>query len=143
MSGLQMTVGWAWATLGALLYASQFVSTINFALAQRLGLQEKAANADPLVGRLERMAARWDLAVLWLPPIAGVLMLSDHALWRPVCLIAGGVYLDAGGREWAKIAGLSAHGIQVGSEKERIVIYATFGFLSFSGLAGLTAGLAI
>ncbi|MBO6755119.1 MAG: hypothetical protein JJ902_02250 [Roseibium sp.] len=142
MSGLQMTVGWAWATIGALLYAGQLVSTISFPLAQRLGLQEKAANADPLVGRLERMAARWDLAVLWLPPIAGVLMLSDHALWRPVCLIAGGVYLDAGGREWSKVAGLSRHGIPIGSDKERVIIYATFGFFVLSGLAGLAVGLA-
>ncbi len=142
MGMVQIIIGVAWATGGALLYAGQLISIVNFPLAQRLGLQEKPENADPLASRLELMTARWDLAVLWIPPIAGVLMLMDHAWWPPVCLIAGGAYLDAGGREWAKILGLRAHGVPIGSARERAAIYAAYAFLIVTGLAGIVVGLA-
>ncbi len=82
-------------------YIGQLILTVNFPLAQRLGLQEKPENTDPLSNRLELMTARWDLAVLWIPPLAGLLILLDHAWWPAACLIAGGVHFDAGGREWA------------------------------------------
>ena len=108
MSVLQTIIGWAWATVGTFLYVGQLISTFDFPLAQRLGLQEKAENADPLSSRLELMAARWDVALLWIPPVAGVLMLMDHALWPAACLIASGAYVDTGGREWAKVSGLRA-----------------------------------
>lgn len=143
MSVLQTIICWAWITVGTFLYIGQLISTFNFPLAQRLGLQEKSENADPLVSRLELMAARWDLAVLWVPPVAGVLFLVDQALWPAACLIAGGVNLDAGGREWAKVAGLSAQGVQLGSARERAVIYGTFSFLIVTGLMGIAVGLAV
>jgi hypothetical protein len=142
MSLLQTITSWAWVTVGTLLYAGQLISIINFPLAQRLGLQEKADNADRLSTQLELMTARWDVAWLWIPPIAGVLMLLDHALWPAASLIAGGVYVDAGGREWAKILGLRAHGVPIGSAGERVVIYAAYAFLILTGLTGIVVGLA-
>ena len=53
------------ATLGALLAAGQLLSVLSWPLAQRLGLQEAAANADPLFTRLERNTARWDQLAMW------------------------------------------------------------------------------
>ena len=90
MSLLQTIITWAWARVGTLLYAGQLISIINFPLAQRLDLQEKADNADPLASQLELMTARWDVAWLWIPPFAGILKLLDHPLWPAACLIAGG-----------------------------------------------------
>ena len=142
MNILQDIVGWAWTTIGTLLYVGQVISTFNFPLAQRLGLQEKPENTEPLVARLELMAARWDILWLWTGPIAGVLLLVDHALWPAACLIAGGAYVDAGGREWGKVLGLDAQGVAIGSSGERLMIWGTFGFLILSGLAGITIALA-
>ena len=142
MSIIQTIVGLAWVAIGTLLYAGQFVSAVNFPLAQRLGLQEKSESTDPLIGKLELMAARWDVVCLWIPPLAGLLMLLDQAAWPAACLIAGGVYVDAGGREWAKILGLRSHGVPFGSGRERTVIYATFAFLILAGVAGIVLGLA-
>ena len=142
MDMLQMILGLVWVSVGTFLYLGQFISTVNFPLAQRLGLQEKSESADPLIGRLEGMAARWDLVALWIPPVAGVFMLLGHPAWPAICLIAGGAYFDAGGREWAKILGLQAEGVPVGSGRERIVIYSTFAFLLFTGLLGIIVGLA-
>lgn len=142
MSLFPIIVAVAWVTVGTFLYVGQFISSANFPLAQRLGLQEKSENADPLISKLELMAARWDVIILWIPPLSGLLILLDHVAWPAACLIAGGVYVDAGGREWAKIRGLGAHGVPFGSGRERTVIYATFAFLILAGLAGIALGLA-
>lgn len=142
MDTLQIVLGVLWLAVGGLLYAGQFISTVNFPLAQRLGLQEKSENVHPLISELERKAAAWDLFATWFLPVAGVLMLLDHVAWPAVCLVAGGISFDTGGREWAKIRGLMAHGVPVGSAKERRVIFATFSFLAVTGLAGILLGLA-
>ncbi len=137
MNVVQFVVGLAWLTLGALVYAGQLISAVNFPLAQRLGLQEKSETVDPLVSRLELMSARWDLVVLWILPVAGGLMLLDHPWWPVVALIAGSIYVDAGGREWARVRGLVAHGMPIGSGRERVIVYGTFSFLIVAGLAGI------
>lgn len=134
---LQYIVGIAWITVGTLLYAGQFISVVNFPLAQRLGLQENPEAADPLSTRLELMTARWDIVLLWIPPIAGLLLLLDHAWWPLAYLIAGGVYMDTGGREWAKIQGLAAQGVPIGSARENLVMKFTYGYFIVTGLAGI------
>ena len=139
---LQTLLGILWAVIGGLLYAGQFISVVNFPLAQRLGLQEDPETADPMSSRLELMTARWDLALLWLPPVAGVLMLLDHPLWPAVSLIAGGVYVDTGGREWAKVLGLDAQGVPVGSARERFVMKVTYGFFVATGVAAIALAFA-
>lgn len=142
MNTLQNIVACVWVSLGLLAYAGQFVSAVSFELAQRLGLQERSENVDPMHSTLEKVTARWDVFVLWTAPVAGALALLSHAWWPALFVIAGTVYLDAGGREWAKIIGLRAHGKPIGSNFELIKIYGTYAYLVLAGLAGLLAGLA-
>lgn len=139
---LQYIVGIAWITVGTLLYAGQLVSVVNFPLAQRLGLQESLEAADPLSSRLELMTAHWDIALLWIPPVAGLLLLLDNSWWPPAYLVAGGVYMDTGGREWAKIHGLAAQGVPIGSARETLVMKVTYGFFIVTGLAGVAVAVA-
>lgn len=139
---LQYIVGIAWITAGTLLYAGQLISVVNFPLAQRLGLQENAEAADPLSSRLELMTARWDIVLLWIPPVAGLLLILDHAWWPPVFLIAGGVYMDTGGREWAKNQGLAAQGVPLGSAREILVMKTTYGYFIVTGIAGVAVAFA-
>jgi len=139
---LEYIIGIAWVTAGTLLYAGQFISTVNFPLARRLGLQEHPETADPMSSRLELMTARWDLVLLWIPPIAGLLLLLDHAWWPPAYLIAGGVYMDTGGREWTKTTGLAAQGVPTGSARETLVRKVTYGFFIVTGLAGIVTAFA-
>lgn len=64
---VQTTIGWVLLLFGGTLYVAQMISSFNFSLAQRLGIQEKAENADPLLQRSERYTAYWDLLTLvWL-----------------------------------------------------------------------------
>ncbi len=128
--------------VAALLYAGQLLSSVNFALAQRLGLQEKAAAADPLHARLELGAARWDLVSLWTVPVAGLLMLLDQAWWPYLGLIGGGAYVDAGGREAAKILGLRDRGVRVGTRNEVRLGFGVFAFLIAVGLFMIAISLA-
>ena len=138
----QIILGLLWLVVGGFLFAGQVISTVDFPLAQRLGLQEKTESVNPLIGELERKAATWDCFALWLPPLAGLLMLLDHAAWPVACLIASGLYFDAGGREWAKISGLMAHDEPVGNPKERKVIFGTFSFFLITSLAAVLLGVA-
>lgn len=138
----QTILGIAWGIVGGLLFAGQLISALNFPLAQRLGLQEDPESADPLSSRLELMTARWDIMLLWLPPMSGLLMLLDYPWWPAMSLIAGGIYLDTGGREWAKIKCLDMQGVPVGSAKEQMIMKATYGFFIVTGVAAIALALA-
>ena len=132
--GILCLVGWV-------LYAGQLISVANFSLAQRLGLQESPGHADPLFGRLELWAARWDVVWLWTLPAAGVLMLTNHWLWPYAALIGGGAFVDTGGREAAKILGLKQQGLRVGSRQEFLIAVAVYIYLVATGLLAIGIGL--
>ena len=104
--------------LGMIVLIGQIISTVNFRFAQRLGLQEKDDDTDPLFRRLELNTARWDVLVLWTLPAAGLLMLADHIWWPYLALVAGGISIDTAGRETVKVLGLGKHGVKTGSGKE-------------------------
>ena len=135
---MRILVGLGCAAL-CLLYVGQIVSVVNFGLAQRLGLQEKPDRADPLFGRLELWAARWDLLSLWILPVAGVLMVFDHPWWPYAAMIGGGTCVDTGGREAAKVLGLRQERVRTGAPGEfRLALGAYFFLMAIGGLAIVT-----
>lgn len=103
---------------GAFGWLGQLISGINYPMAQRLGLQESNEGTDPLFRCAETNSARWDSLVLWTLVAAGVLMLMDHPWWPVLSLVAGGIYLDAAGREFAKSLSLHKSGVRIGTWKE-------------------------
>lgn len=127
--------------LGWILYVGQLISVANFGLAQRLGLQESPDDADPLSSEVELWAARWDLLWLWTLPAAGVLMLMNHWLWPYAALIGGGAFVDAGGREAAKVLGLRGAGVRTGSQGERRLAMAVYTYFIVAGLFAVVVGL--
>ena len=99
---MQIILGWILILFPGILFLGQLISSFNFSLAQRLGLQEKPETADPLLLRAERYVAYWDLVtIVWLP-VAGILMVVNHPWWPLVSLIGASIYIDAAGREAAK-----------------------------------------
>lgn len=121
--------------LGLVIVVGQLVSVVDFPLAQWLGLQEKDEGTDPLYRRLELNTARWDLLVLWTLPLAGVLMLVDSTWWAWMALVAGGIAVDTGGREIAKILGLRWEGARVGTPSEARFVRGFLAVISAVGLA--------
>jgi hypothetical protein len=120
--------------VGSIVLVGQLISAIDYSLAQRLGLQESDEQTDPLHRRLELSTARWDLLVLWTLPLAGVAMLIDAHWWPWVALIAGGAYVDAGGREASKLLALRSEGVRIGTEHESRM---GLGFLALMAALGL------
>jgi hypothetical protein len=127
---------------GLICIVGQLISVINFGLAQKIGLQEKDDATDPLYRQLELNTARWDLVVLWTLPAAGVLMLVDHAWWPYLALVAGGVCVDTGGRETAKVLGLGKQGVKTGSRKETRLFFTFLGAMLLIGVWCIAIGLA-
>lgn len=138
---MQTAVGVVFVVLW-LVYVGQLVSSVNFRLAQRLGLQEKAEEVDPLFSRLELGTARWDVLSLWTVPVAGVLMLMDHSWWPYLALIGGGVFVDAGGREAVKLLGLRGHGVRVGARSDFRLAMGVFTLLAMVGGIAIATALA-
>ncbi|MBK5111604.1 MAG: hypothetical protein JJE10_09665 [Thermoleophilia bacterium] len=121
--------------VGLVVVTGQLISTLDFARAQRLGLQERDEETDPLHRRLELNTARWDLFVLWTLPLAGVAMLIDASWWPWVALITGSACVDTGGREGAKLLALRAEDIRVGTGQEQRNLFALYGLLAAVGSA--------
>lgn len=105
--------------IGSIILIGQLITVYDFALAQKLGLQEKSEGTAPLFRGLELNTARWDIAVLWTILPAAVLMLLEHSWWPWVALIAGGIYLDAGGREIVKLFALRSEEVASGTPEEQ------------------------
>jgi hypothetical protein len=123
---VQLTLGWCVLILGCFLYFAQLISSINFRLAQRLGIQEDPEVADRLLQRSERYTAYWDLITLAWLPLAGFLMIINHAWWPVLLLIGGAIYLDASGREAAKILSFRHQGINTGSKKQQKIFFVSY-----------------
>ena len=123
---MQAIIGWVLIFFGGALYLAQIISSVNFPLAQHLGIQEKSETSDTLLQRSERYTAYWDLlTLLWLP-VAGILMVVDHHLWPVMSLVGGVIYLDAAGREAAKYLSYRHEGVKVGTDKEQRVFFASY-----------------
>lgn len=123
---MQITIGWTLLLLGGLLYFAQVISSINFKLAQRLGIQESPKETDSILQTAERFTAYWDLVTLVWLPLAGLLMIIDHNWWPIAALVGGAIYLDASGREAAKIISLRKEGLRLGTKNQQRVFFGSY-----------------
>ncbi len=78
---VQIAIGWTCLILGALLYIAQLISSIDFNLAQQLGIQENPEETDSILQTAERYTAWWDLFTLGWLPLAGLLMILESPFW--------------------------------------------------------------
>ena len=123
---MQAVIGWIVLILGGALYLAQVISSVNFQLAQRMGIQEKPEETDALLQRSERYTAYWDLVMLGWLPLAGALMIANHGWWPIISLIGGAIYLDTAGREAMKNLSFRHEGLRVGTEKQQKTFFASY-----------------
>lgn len=126
--------------VGCVGWIGQLISAVAPKQAERWGLQEAGDRCDPLFKRAEDLAAAWDALVLWTEIAAGILLLLNNPFAPAACLIAGGISLDAGGRECAKYRALKRSGIRVGGPSDTIKAHIAFGLLGGLGLALIVYG---
>ena len=131
---MQEIIGWTSLIFGGALYLAQLVSSVNFKLAQRLGIQENPEFTDKILQRSERYIAYWDLVTLGWLPLAGVLMIINHEWWPVISLIGGAIYLDTSGREAAKNIAFRHEGIKVGSDKQQKIFLTSYIIMAILGI---------
>ena len=135
---MKVIVGWIFIIFGGALYLAQVVSSINFPLAQRLGIQESSERSDKLLQTAERNIAYWDLfTLLWLP-LSGVLIIMNHNWWPIVALLGGAIYLDAAGREAVKNISFRQEGIKMGGPKQKSFFFATYIVMAIIGVLAVS-----
>jgi len=138
---VQQVLGWVLIVLSGPMVVIQLISSIDFPLAQKLGLQEKAGEADPLLLRAERYVAYWDLvSLVWLP-VAGVMMVLDHAWWPLFALAGAAIYIDTAGREAAKNLSFRHEGLKAGTERQQKLFFASYIVMLVLGLVALVYSL--
>lgn len=131
---MQLSLGWAYLILGGLLYVAQVISSVDFRLAQQLGIQESPEETDSILQTAERYTALWDLVTLGWLPLAGLLMILDSPYWPLVGLVGGAIYLDTSGREAAKIISFRKEGVRLGPEQQQKIFFASYIVMAFMGL---------
>ncbi|MES9965399.1 MAG: hypothetical protein ABW116_17865 [Candidatus Sedimenticola sp. 20ELBAFRAG] len=123
---MQSILGWILVIFPGILFLGQVISSVNFPLAQKLGLQEDPDQSDPILQRAERYTAYWDLFTLVWMPVSGFLMIANNPAWPIISLFAGGIYLDTAGREAAKILSFKHEGVRLGSHRQQRLFFATY-----------------
>jgi len=123
---MQQFLGWILIIFPGILYIGQIISSINFSLAQKLGLQENPKESDPLLHRAEKYVAYWDLVTLGWMPLSGILMVVNNSAWPLLAFFSGAIYLDAAGREAAKILSFKHEGIRIGAARQQRIFFSTY-----------------
>ena len=131
---MQIAIGWVILLFGGLLYFAQVISSINFGLAQQLGIQEAPEETDSILQTAERFAAYWDLVTLGWLPLAGLLMIIDNDWWPIIALVGGAIYLDTSGREAMKIISFRKEGVRLGTKKQQRVFFGIYIVMAIIGL---------
>jgi len=123
---MQQFLGWVLIIFPGILYLGQIVSSINFAFAQKLGLQESSEHSDEILRRAEKYAAYWDLVTLGWLPLSGILMVIDNPAWPVVAFFGSAIYFDTSGREAAKNLCFKHEGIKIGAPKQQRLFFSTY-----------------
>ena len=123
---MQLFIGWLIIIFPGILFIGQIISSINFSLAQKLGLQEDPEKTDPLLQRAEKYTAYWDLVTMGWMPLSGVLMVINNSAWPLLAFFSSAIYLDSAGREAAKILSFKHEGIRIGTTRQQRIFFSTY-----------------
>lgn len=122
-------------------YIGQVITAFWPGAAAKLGLTESEADADPTFYADVRGEAYWDIAILWMLPLAGVLLVLNNPLWPYLGLVGGGMYLYIAGRGIIVRRVMQRRNIRIGKSA---ALKMTYLFLTLWGLAAvITISMAI
>jgi len=138
---MQYLLGGILIIFPGILFIGQVISSLNFSLAQKLGLQEAPEETDSLVQTAERYTAYWDLVTMVWMPVSGLLMVMNHSTWPFVSIIAGAIYVDTAGREAAKILSFKHAGLRVGPPRQHRFFLSTYLIMAILGIVAIAYAL--
>ena len=99
-----------------------------------LNLTEPETDIDPTFHADVRGEAYWDTVVLWLLPVAGVLLLLNSSVWAYFGLVGGGMTLYFAGRGIVARKVMQRRGIRIGTPE---AVKVNTIFLALSGLVAI------
>lgn len=120
-----------------ILLLAQIVSTCNFKLAQKLGIQESEKNADSLLIRAERYIAYWDILTLCWLPIGVIAMMLEVYYWPIISIVGSSMYIDASGREAMKNLSFRHERLKCGGEKQKKLFFGSYVVMFIMGIVVL------
>ena len=97
-----------------LCWLGQVINATSPTLAIKLGLAEPESDVDPTYFVDGRGEAIWDALILWILPVAGILLLLDNPSWAYFGLVGGGIYLYFSGRMLIVRLLMKRHDIRIG-----------------------------
>jgi hypothetical protein len=115
-------------------YLGQAITAFWPTTATTLGLTEPEADVDPTFYADVRGEAYWDTAILWMLPVAGVLLVLNSPAWVYFGLVGGGMYLYFAGRGIVVRRLMQRRDIRIGTPETLKVAYI---FLTLWGLAAV------
>jgi len=116
-----------------LCWLAQVVNALSPRLAARWGLNERESDVDPVFFADTRGEAIWDALIIWILPLAGVLLIMNNPAWAYFGLVGGGVYIYFAGRGIAVRLVMRRRGIRIGKPGTLKIYYA---FLVLWGVIG-------
>ena len=114
-------------------WVGQAITAVAPKKAAKLGLSEHESDLDPTFWADIRGEAVWDTIILWILPLAGILLLLNNSLWAYFGLIGGGMYLYFAGRGILTRLAMQRRGIRIGKPgtlKTFYVLLAIWGFIA-------------
>jgi hypothetical protein len=105
-----------------LCWLGQVINATSPELAAKLGLSEPESDVDRTYFLDGRGEAIWDALILWVLPVAGVLLLLDHPSWAYFGLVGGGMYLYFSGRMLTVRRVMKQHDVPIG-KPETVKLY--------------------
>ena len=112
----------------------QVIVTVAPSFASKLGVVEPESGVDPTFLVDAKGEATWDALILWVLPVAGILLVIDSPYWAYFGLVGGGMYLYFAGRGIVVRRMMQRRGIRIGNPETLKLFYA---FLVLWGLTGL------
>ena len=105
-----------------LCWLGQVINALSPALAARLGLTEPESDVDQTFYVDGRGEAIWDALILWILPVAGILLILNSPWWVYFGLVGGGMYLYFAGRMIIVRLVMQRRGIRIG-KPETVKLY--------------------
>lgn len=112
----------------------QVIVVLFPSFASKYGMIEPESGVDRTFYVDARGEAIWDAMILWILPVAGILILLDNPWWAYFGLVGGGMYVYFAGRGLIVRRAMQREGIAIGPQQNLSLYYV---FLTMWGLIGL------
>ena len=101
--------------LGLIGWLGQLIAWLAPETALRWSLMEAEADVEPTYWADARGEAAWDSLVLWVLPLAGLLLIVGDPNWTVPGLVGGGMYVYFGGRAIFARRSMLGRGLRIGT----------------------------